>query len=66
MDIDLNGRRALVAWASQGIGEAIGRELHAQGARVTLIARTQAKLDSVTTELGARLQGYRAWESQSL
>ena len=60
MNIDLNGRHALVTGASQGIGEAIGRQLHAQGARVTLIARTQAKLDAVTQELDERTLGVAA------
>ena len=53
MKLDLTGKHALVTGASQGIGEAISRELHAQGARVTLVARRQAKLDAITTELGS-------------
>ena len=57
MNIDLSSKHALVTGASQGIGEAIARELHAQGAKVTLVARTKAKLDAISAELGGRAFG---------
>ena len=60
MNLNLSGEHALVTGASQGIGEGIGRELHTQGAKVTFVARTQAKLDSITTELGDRAFGIAA------
>jgi len=54
MDTNLTGRVALVTGASQGIGEAIARDLYREGAQVALIARTQAKLDQIVRELGDR------------
>ncbi len=48
----LTGKVAVVTGASQGIGEAIARGLHQEGAKVALLARTQAKLDDIVRELG--------------
>lgn len=50
----LTGKVAVVTGASQGIGEAIARGLHREGAKVALVARTQAKLDQIVRELGDR------------
>jgi 3-oxoacyl-[acyl-carrier protein] reductase len=50
----LTGKVAVVTGASQGIGEAIARGLHREGAKVALLARTQAKLDQIVRELGDR------------
>jgi 3-oxoacyl-[acyl-carrier protein] reductase len=51
---DLNGRTALITGASGGIGSAIARALHAQGAAVVLSGTRREALDSLTNELGAR------------
>jgi len=51
---DLCGKKALVTGASGGIGEAIARRLHAQGAVVGLHGTRKEKLDQLAGELGDR------------
>jgi len=50
----LTDKRALVTGASGGIGGAIARALHDQGAVVALAGRNRAALDALAAELGAR------------
>ncbi len=50
----LDGKVALVTGASGGIGSAIARALHAQGATVVLSGTRRAALDTLAGELGAR------------
>ena len=50
---DLNGKVALVTGASQGIGEAIAKQLAKQGALVVCAARTEAKLQIVAAAIQA-------------
>ncbi|HEX5796166.1 MAG TPA: SDR family NAD(P)-dependent oxidoreductase, partial [Geminicoccaceae bacterium] len=52
---DLSGRTALVTGASGGIGGAIARQLHGQGARVVLSGRRREALDELATLLGERV-----------
>jgi len=52
VDTELSGRVALVTGASQGIGEAIARALHNEGAKVALLARSEEKLATVVKSLG--------------
>lgn len=51
---DLTGKTALVTGASGGIGGAIAKALHAQGATVILSGTRQEALDVVKGELGGR------------
>lgn len=52
---DLNGKTALVTGASGGIGGAIARALHAQGAVVGLHGTRREALDTLAAELGERV-----------
>ena len=52
---DLSGRTALVTGASGGIGAAIARGLHAQGAIVTLSGTRRDALDALAAELSDRV-----------
>jgi len=54
MMFDLSGKMALVTGASGGIGGAIARALHAQGAHVVLSGTRVEALAALRAELGAR------------
>jgi len=51
----LDGKSALVTGASGGIGAAIARALHAQGAVVALSGTRRGALDALAGELGDRV-----------
>jgi 3-oxoacyl-[acyl-carrier protein] reductase len=52
---DLTGKGALVTGATGGIGGAIAKALHAQGATVAISGTKAEKLDSLASELGSRV-----------
>ena len=49
---DLTGKTALVTGATGGIGGAIARALHAQGAKVAVSGTRREVLDALAAELG--------------
>ena len=53
---DLNGKTALVTGATGGIGNAIARALHRQGAAVKLSGRRAEVLEKLASELGERAE----------
>jgi 3-oxoacyl-[acyl-carrier protein] reductase len=55
----LEGRTALVTGGSQGIGLGCARRLLEHGARVTIVARTIAKLEEAAQQLRAEIPGAR-------
>jgi len=52
---DLTDKTALVTGATGGIGGAIARALHKQGATVAVSGRQKDKLEKLATELGSRV-----------
>ncbi len=52
--LDLSGKRALVTGATGGLGGAIAKKLHAQGAQVAISGTRAEKLESLASELGER------------
>ena len=51
MDLNLEGKRAVVCGSTQGIGKAIAIEMALLGASITLVARNEVRLKSATKEL---------------
>jgi len=64
MQIELNGRVALVTGSTRGIGRAIATALAIAGARVAVTGRDQGKADAAAAEIaaatGAEVRGYAA------
>lgn len=57
---DLTGKKALVTGASGGIGAAIAKALHAQGAIVGLHGTRKERLEEIAKELGDRVHIFPA------
>jgi 3-oxoacyl-[acyl-carrier protein] reductase len=55
--IDLSGRTAFVTGSTRGIGRSIAETLHAAGAKVAVVGRSQAAADGVAGGLGERAIG---------
>jgi 3-oxoacyl-[acyl-carrier protein] reductase len=53
MDLGLNGRVAIVAAASKGLGRAIAAELATEGCEVAICARTAADVERAAQEIGS-------------
>jgi NAD(P)-dependent dehydrogenase (short-subunit alcohol dehydrogenase family) len=53
MDLGLAGRRAIVTGGSKGIGLAVARELHAEGAAVVICSRDADMLAAAAASIGA-------------
>ena len=53
MDLGLRGTRALVTAASKGLGRACAEALAAEGSRVFIVSRDEARLAAVQAEIGA-------------
>ena len=51
MDFGLNGKVALVAASSKGLGKASALALAREGARVTICARTETELEAAAEEI---------------
>jgi len=53
MDLNFEGKTAVVCGSTQGIGKATALELARNGATVILVARNEEKLKAVKKELDA-------------
>ncbi|HMO49483.1 MAG TPA: SDR family oxidoreductase [Rubrivivax sp.] len=53
MDLQLQGKRALVTGGSRGIGKAVARALAGEGVHVALLARNEAALAATAAAIGA-------------
>jgi len=54
VDLQLNGRKAIVTGGSRGIGKAIARELAAEGCDVVIGARTESTLREAADEIASQ------------
>lgn len=63
MDLELDGRRALVTGASSGIAKGIAAALVAEGARVAISSRAAERVQAAATEVGAHPL---VWDSADL
>jgi 3-oxoacyl-[acyl-carrier protein] reductase len=55
MDLGLNGKVALVAGASRGLGFAVARELAREGARVSIASRDEGAIRSAAERMGGEV-----------
>ena len=60
MDLELNGKRALVTGSTAGIGFAIAESLAREGAHVIVNGRTQARVDEAVKKIGRGAIGLAA------
>jgi short-subunit dehydrogenase len=69
MKLDLEGKSVLITGASKGIGAGLARSFAAEGARLTLTARSEDLLKSLQSEIvethGAAVEIFPADLSQS-
>ncbi len=57
MDFGINGKTAIVTGGATGIGYAIAKTFHDEGAVVVINGRDQAKLDKACASIGPRAHG---------
>lgn len=63
MDLDLDGKAAIVTGGSRGIGKAVARQLALEGVEVAIVARGAEALDATAKELAAETGRRVVWIS---
>ena len=58
MDLGIDGKKALVTGASQGLGRTIALDFAKVGCKVAVVARRADKLDQLVTEMGGEKRGH--------
>ena len=66
MDLELEGKTALVTGSSAGLGKAIALALHREGCNVALNGRDQARLDNIAAKIGNRASAFVADVTNSI
>ncbi|WP_010283171.1 SDR family oxidoreductase [Bacillus timonensis] len=66
MDLNLNGKTAIVVASSQGLGKAIATQLVKEGTNVMLASRSEDKLKAVQTELEAEGKGRVSYQQTDI
>lgn len=66
MDLHLNGKTAIVAASSQGLGKAIATQLVKEGSNVVLASRNEDKLKEVQAELSAINKGKVSYQQSDI
>ncbi len=51
MDQGIKGKRALLTGTGRGLGESMAKNLAAEGARVSVVARTASDIEALVTEM---------------
>lgn len=61
MNLDINGKIALITGAGRGLGNSIARCLASEGARIVAVSRTESDLAGLIEQIGGEKSGHLWW-----